>query len=233
MNKLFSTITLIAGIAFWYGAWGCKKTNSAAKPNCRIISVIAGANGIVLNYNTDGKLSEIKGTVSNKLAYNGNTIIITNATGNIINTITTVTLNANGLASNASVADSTGKKLSNIAYEYNGIELSRSVSTQGSGTQPFITTYTWNGGNMVSSQAEGLTTSYDYAPDIPAQAGDFWGNTNLQQGYETLRTKNAVRKISTPATVFNYSLDTDGKINSFVAVTNGTVISFSYGYECR
>ena len=72
---------------------------------------------IVFTYDAEGRLSsKISATSTDKFVYNGNTVIITNTTGTVVNTITTVTLNADGLASNVSIMDGAGVNFSNTSF---------------------------------------------------------------------------------------------------------------------
>jgi len=231
-RKLFSTalVSLFIISAFI----SCKKNGPTPKPNCKIVAEIAGNKAISFAYNAEGKLRLISGATTDKFTYNGNIIIITNSTGATINTISTVTLNANGLASNVSVVNAAGSNLSNTAFEYNGNELSKSTLTNPGGVD--IITYNWSGENIVSSQEGSTITLFDYLPDKPAQSGDFWGMLSLAKGFETIKTKNVLKSFTTPGstTTINYTFDADGKITGLTGIGNGTILlALTYQYECN
>lgn len=233
-NQLFSTLF----ISFFISTFllSCKKNTETAKRDCKIVALTSGSNAIAFTYDADGRLSaKISATAIDKFAYNGNTIIITNSTGSVINTITTVILNANGLAANVSTSDSAGTNFFNTALEYNGTELSKSTSSSFPGGDTTITTYTYSGGNLVSSQSGSNITTFNYSSDILSQDGDFWNNVNLQQGYEIFKTKNAVTSVESDGNISttNYDFDAEGKIISLTGISNGTVLTINYQYQCN
>ena len=236
MKKHQLFLTAVASLFIIAGFVSCKKNEATPKPNCKIVAAIAGNNATALTYNADGKLSSKNGATTDKFTYNGNIITISNSKGATINTTTTVTLNANGLASNVSVVNAAGTNLSNTAFEYNGNELSKSTITSSSGTAPDITTYNWSGGNMVSFQNGSNITTFDYALDKPAQTGDFWNIQGLTQGYENLRTKNVLKSFSSASntTTINYTFDAAGKIAGLTGISGGAILlALTYQYECN
>ncbi|MEO5564857.1 MAG: hypothetical protein ABIR18_15525 [Chitinophagaceae bacterium] len=236
MKKRELLTTGLIGLFIVSGLLSCKKNDANPRPDCKIVAIIAGANATAFTYNADGKLNSKNAATTDRLTYNGNIITITNSTGTTINTITTVTLNANGLASNAAVVNAAGTNLSNTAFEYNGKELSKSTITSASGGLPDITTYNWSGGNIVSFQNVSSITTFDYALDKPAQTGDFWNLQNLAQGFETIKTKNILKSFSTAATTttINYDFDADGKITGLTGISGGAILlALTYQYECK
>jgi len=214
---------------------GCNKNTERAIRNCKIMSLIAGSNVYVFTYNSDGKLNSFIGSTTNKLTYAGNTITITSSSGGTIFTVTTVTLNSNGLANNVSVTDAAGVKLSNTLYEYNGTELSKSTVTNGFGGAAVVTTYTWKGGNMISSQTGTNVTTFDYFNDIPAQQGDVWHVVNLQMGYELYRTKNALKMMEASGVILSntYKFDAAGRIVGIIDISRGLPTEVNFLYQCR
>lgn len=234
-NQLF--LTALVSLFIIAGFVSCKKDATPTKPDCKIVGVAAAGNAISFTYNADGKLSsKNSSTGTDRLTYNGNTITITTTTGTQVSTIKTVTLNVNGLASKVSTNDGAGTHLSDIVYEYNGTELSKETVTTSAG-DTFITTHTFSGGNMITSQSDANITTLNYSNNIPAQTGDLWSFSNLQQGYETIRTKNALTSIESPGSAsistINYVFDADGKITSLNNISNGVLFTFSYQYECK
>ena len=195
-NQLY--LLLLVGFIINNSLLSCKKDASPSKQDCKIVGVIAGGNATSFTYNADGTLSsENSSTGTTRLAYNGNTITITTTTGTEVTAIKTVTLNANGLASEVITKDGTGTVLSDVVFEYNGTELIKETSTTPAG-DAFITTHTFSGGNMIASQVDTNITKLNYSNTVPAQTGDFWNILNLVQGFETIKTKNALTSVESP-----------------------------------
>ncbi len=236
MKKNQLCLLLLAGFIISNSLLSCKKDAPPSKPDCKIVALISGGSALAFTYDAEGRLSsKIGATATDKFAYNGNTIIITSTTGSVINTITTVILNANGLASNVSVSDATGANLSNTGYEYNGAEVSKATSTSASGGDPGIITFNWSGGNLTSFQSGSNITILGYSTNLPSQDGDFWHNLNLQQGYEVFRTKNVVTSVESGGTISTNSFvfDADSKITEVNAISNGVVFTINYEYDCK
>ena len=230
-NKL--CLTLLAGLIISNCMLSCKKDTATSKPDCKIVAVISGSNATSFTYDVNGRLSSKNSSAgTDRFTYNGNTINITSITGTTVNTIKTVTLNAKGLASNVSTNNGAGTHLSDIVYEYNGTELSKETFTTPLG-DTFITLHTFSDGNMISSQSN--TATFGYSPDIPAKTGDFWSLSNLVQGYEIVRTKNALTSIEDGGSIatLNYVSDARGKITSLNSIANGILVTLSYQYECN
>jgi hypothetical protein len=139
----------------------CKKNDIASKPACKIASFTSGTDATIFTYNSIGQEGSIITSTLSKFIYSSNTIKITNTTGSTINTLTTDTLNANGLASNTTVKDTTGVDTNKGSYNYNGSELSRVIFTASGGGVPDPTNYTWSGGNMISSQNHSMVTTFE------------------------------------------------------------------------
>lgn len=235
MQKNQLCFMLLAGFIISNSLLSCKKDAAPSKPDCKIVGVVSGSDVTTFTYNTDGKLSsQINANETKKFSYVGNTIIITSTTDSKINSVITVSLNANGLASNAFVTDSNGTFQSNIAYEYNGIELSRSIQTTASGGNPDTVTYTWSGGNLVSIDfGSGILTS-NYSTDQPSQTGDVEDLGNLLQGFVTNRSKNLVtsNNFNGEIAIFNYTFDEQGKITA-VNTVGRFPATFNYQYDCN
>lgn len=235
MKKNQLCLLLLAGFIISNCLLSCKKDAAPSKPDCKIVAVISESNATSFTYDADGRLSsKNSSTGTDRFTYNGNTINITSTTGTTVNTIKTVTLNANGLASNVSTNNGAGTHLSDIVYEYNGTELSKETFTTPLG-DTFITVHTFSDGNMISSQTNSNTITFGYSTDVPAQTGDFWNLSNLVQGYETVRTKNALTSIESGGSIstINYVFDAEGKITGLNNISNGVLVTLSYQYECN
>ena len=99
-NKLFSL--LLISFIMGYCLLSCKKNTAEPKPDCKIIAAISGSDVTSFTYNADGKLSsQTNSGETKKVTHIGDAIIITSTTGSTVNSITTVSLNADGLVSNA------------------------------------------------------------------------------------------------------------------------------------
>ena len=235
MKKNHLYLALLAGFIVSNCLLSCKKDAAPKKPDCKIVALIIGSNATSFTYDADGRLiSKNNATGTDRFAYNANTIIITSTNGANVNTVKTVTLNANGLASNVSTDDGAGTHLSDIVFEYNGTELSKETFTRPSG-DTFITIHTFRDGNMVSSHVDTNTPTFVYSTDVPAQIGDFWNLSNLVQGYETVRTKNVLTSVEDGGSIstINYVFDAEGKITGFSNISNGVLLTLSYQYECN
>ena len=235
MNKNQLCLTLLAGFIISNFLSSCKKDATPSKPNCKIVAVIAGNNATSFTYDTDGRLSSKSSSAgTDRFTYNGNTINITSTNGTTVNSVKTVTLNANGLASNVSTNDGAGTHLSDIVYEYQGTELSKETFTTPLG-DTLITIHAFSNGNMISSQTNTDTITFGYSTGVPANTGDLWNLSNLVQGYETIRTKNVLTSIESGGNIstINYVFDTEGKITGLNNVSNGVLVTFSYQYDCN
>lgn len=232
-NRLY--LPLIAGFIISNCLLSCRKDVVPSKPDCKIVGIISGTNATSFTYNAEGKLSSKNSSAeTDKLTYNGNTITITSTNGTKVIAIKTVTLNANGLASKVSTTDGAGTKLFDIVYDYNGAELSKETFTTPAGDTS-ITTHIFSNGNMISSQIDSVNISFQYSTGIPAQTGDFWNASNLLQGYETIRTKNALTSFESTGSIstINYVFDADKKIIGLNNINNGVLLTFNYQYECN
>lgn len=236
MKKNQLSLLLLAVFIIINGLLSCKKDAPPAKQDCKIVSLITGNEAIAFTYDTEGRLSsKTSATSTDKFVYNGNIVIITNTTGAVVNTITTVTLNANGLASNVSIVDGAGVNFSNITFEYNGTEVNKSTTTNPAGGDPSVTTFNWSGGNLTSFQTGANITILGYSATLPSQDGDFWHTLNLQQGYEVFRTKNVVTSVDSNGIIStnNFVFDADGKITQVNSISNGVVFTFNFQYDCN
>ncbi len=236
MKKRKLCLTALVSFFIIAGFVSCKKTAAEPKPDCKIIAAISGSDVTSFTYNADGKLSsQTSASETKKFNYIGNAIIITSTTGSTVNSITTVSLNADGLASNALVTDSARIFLNNTAYEYNGIELSKSTLTSALGGDTFITTYTWSGGNLISIDFGSSILTLNYSIDKPSQTGDLEDIGNLLQGYKTQRSKNLFtsQDLNGDITIVNYVFDQEGKITAFNTIGSGPVFSSNYLYDCN
>jgi len=228
---LFFTIlsgTLIAGFLF-----GCKKDSQTKKQTCKIIALVSGTNAISFTYDDTGREITKNGAATDKLIYNGNTITITSTAGTTLNTTTSVTVNDKGLATLIGVKDGNGETLSNTLNEYSGTELHKSTVTGSTPGDTVITTYTWSDGNLVSSLSQSNVVNYHYSSSILSQDGDFWNTTNLQQGYQVFKTKNALTSVGSGGNVINYLFDATGKIATIQNIAGGSVFAIDYEYECH
>jgi len=234
MKKLF-----LMAVIFTAAFASCKKDN-APKPNCRIITatqVPAGLNSTYnLTYNSEGKLSTVTaGDETTVYVYSGSTIIENSTISGIFNSKKIITLNANGLAANVRTEeDEAGAIWDNYVIEYNGTEILKDTYTTSEEGGPSIETYTWSGGNLVTIRAGTNTVTLEYYTDKPSQTGDYFNYKQLTTGYESFRTKNALKTKSDGSyiTNYDYSFDADGKIISMI-LTETSTVTYYYQYQCK
>ena len=226
-------ISLVAALAMTVLFTQCKKSNDK-KPSCRIITVTPAPNGTPFHftYNADGKPSRVESSsfVTTFEYSPGSAIIVTFNSGNF-QSKTTATLNQDGLATNVRTElDTLGTNWSNVFYEYNGQELSKSTLTSSAGGRPVINTYTWSNHNLVLSSTDSSSETFGYYTNKPVQTGDYFLLVQDLQGYAIYRNQNLLKSID--ATSLNYDFGTDGKINSLSATTGANETFLNYEYQC-
>ena len=233
-TKLF--FRSLSGFTICICSANCKKNTDKTVPDCKIVAAVSGSNATSFTYNAEGKLSSRGNSVGTDMfAYSGNTITIYSITMAGLSKTKVVTLNMNGLALKVSETNRAGVKLSDVTYEYVGDELKKEIYATPVG-DTLITTYTYSGGNLVSSQTNSQNNMFTYSKNIPAQTGDLWSISNLVQGYETVRTKNALTSIESPPgsiSTINYVFDADKKITTINRISDGVLFSNNYQYECN
>ncbi|HEX7493884.1 MAG TPA: hypothetical protein VF346_06680 [Bacteroidales bacterium] len=232
MNKLFLMAVLIAAVL-----GSCKK-DSTPKPICKIITATSsdvGTSAYNFSYNSDGTLnSSSHGSSLTTFSYSPNTIIETTTNGGAFGSKKTITLNANGLASNVRTENNvTGTSWNNTLYEYSGAELIKSTDSDSAGDPVDISTFTWSGGNLTSITGSS-TETLAYYTDKPAQTGDYLSLIQLVFGYQIYRVKNALKSsVSGSSNIsFSYTYDADGKITS-VSVVSISTTTLTYQYQCN
>lgn len=166
-------------------------------------------------------------------AYSENTIVIDveESTGS---KKITLTLNDAGLVINRKTELSPGV-FSSAVFEYNGSQLISSHNTYSDGFEVSFT-YSWSQGNLRSISADGgLINVFEYYPDQPVKAGDpyifelyftyakhpVFINTNLLKSIVHHDQGGAISN-------FDYTFDTDGKIQSMTTTKGGDVYTTQY-----
>jgi hypothetical protein len=221
---------------------GCKKEPVASFTGCRIVSVISSAMPGVDSrawYDISGRIVYTEsGPFKTTYTYNQNHATVVATSNGAFFQKVIYTLNAAGLTTNTwFTEDSTGTVWHNLAYEYNGQEITRSIVTSSSGGGPTITTYTWVNGNVSQSvDYLGLVTTYAYYPEL-SRLGDYYATIPLNAPGHIIRNKNLLKTIIpnnssvTPINV-SYEFDADGKIISRTTINNTTSTNY-FGYECN
>jgi hypothetical protein len=213
---------------------GCKKNNDkiAACELSSIIPVPAGS-PYYFSYNSENKLIRvIQGNTTLTFDYTDHTITTTSLDSGKFFSKTIATLNADGLALNVRVSyDVTDSTWYNTVYEYNGVELSRSIATSSTSDSPVVSTYAWSDQNMITITSGSTTTVLDYYTDKPRQGGDLLYLIQILQGYEIYRTKNLIKYIS--GTNLVYEFGPEGRINSVTSSTANMSSILSYQYQCN
>lgn len=230
----------------------CKKDNDdkPAQPKCRIVSATPDF-GLPFSvaYNSDGKVAAITEDVNVffRYSYSRDTTIVNISVGTAVYERHILVTGSNGMiAKRRREHNSAGTSWTEEAYEYNGVELIKKTVTKSSGGSPFVTTYKWSNGNLISeSDSFNGTTEYEYYTDEPLREGDAMSIFHLRSTItesidfrftgsidNLVRNKNLLkrRKQGGNGARFDYSFDEDGKIK--LMVFGGTTI-WNYKYECN
>lgn len=239
---------------FIFGFAGCKKDNTGNKPDCRIVKISEPlGNTEVFSYDAKGRILKIDyGSWATSFSYVGDSIIKDGAWKSVY------ALNSNGLlAFERREYNSSSAQWQTRTFEYEGTQLKKLTAKSYSGD--FTRTYTWSNGNMVLEHTEGnLYTqdiAYEYYTDKPYGAGDAQSWDFLENGVETIRNKNLLKKytstfsdyrnpdptnppgiptIEKETGSYTYTFDSDGKIISMTAgENNSTPSTYTYEYQCN
>jgi len=222
------------------------RTEEEPQPSSCRINTIYNNDGDVqmqFTYNEAGKVVKAtQGGLTLNYQYNGNTIVIegTNASGEFVSKSTWILNNQGFVTDVHSEHNETGTDWTDNQYEYEaGTRLIKHTSTNStSGSQPFVETYTWANGNIVSVETgAGQITTYSYYTEMPKQPGDYFSYAELigPGGAKVFATKNALKSytLNSATTSFTYQTDDDGKIVG-MRYKYGTDPStkVGFGYEC-
>lgn len=173
----------------------------------------------------------------NLLTYNNNTVINTQTNNGAPHYKRTITINAQGFATNIKV-DYPNGTWTNEAYEYDAERLIKKSTHTNSNATLKNTTYQWLDGNMIAETApNGDITSYTFNTDERFQQGENAGIGELEVGYKTVRNKNRVRTVKSPSgtvTTYGYTEDSEGKIiKKQVTSTAGANYAEIITYKCN
>ncbi|MHA4809042.1 hypothetical protein ACX0G9_13090 [Flavitalea flava] len=232
--KSLTILIIAASLAGISGTFtGCRKETKKA---CRLTGATPVPSGapFLISYNRDGRIERVINGVSTiTFDYNPGTstnIAVTQDTGVFVNK-KTITVNAAGLATHVRTEnDFAGTAWTDDIYEYNGEELTRSISTSSETNTASIITFTWSNHNMISETTGSATVPFDYYQDKPRQAGDYLNLVQIVQGYEVFRTKNLLKSIS--GATITYGFGSDGYISSLSTGAGATSSSIFYQYDC-
>jgi hypothetical protein len=244
LSKLFNNTNmkspklflLLLSVAVLFAS--CKKENNSKKACHIITATINGITSVNISYNADGKVATItNGKDVKTFQYSGNTVIINETYSGSFSGKTIIDLSAQGLALSAKMElDAAGTKWNNYQYEYSGQELIKQTYTTQAGGVPNVITVKWTNGNPTSVVGSGVTTTYDYYNDKPANPGDYWSLSQLVQGYKVIAPKNALKSTASLSSIysFSYSSDADGNFTG-VVIDDGTPPpdSWTYQYQCN
>ncbi|HUZ59072.1 MAG TPA: hypothetical protein VMU83_09835 [Hanamia sp.] len=232
--KLFATLVAVSLFA------GCKKDSTSTQPqsSCKVTSIsVGGAIAETVAYNTNGTIDSIvSGTDITSYVYSGNTITETTLNSGQFDNIAIVTVNSDELATNVRTEYSAdGTDWDNAAYEYNGSQVTKLISTSSYTVSADTTSFQWSAGNLASVIEDGDTTKIDYFTDKLSQPGDYLSLSQLHQGYEIFINKNIIKTITTGADVSNltYTYDTNGKITSLTENDGTNTETYSFQYQCN
>lgn len=171
------------------------------------------------------------------LSYSGNTITIINTFQGNPHYKKTVTVNAQGFATNIRL-DNPNLTWSNDAFEYEGNRLVKKSTNSNNNLNLRVTRYLWEDGNMIAEHApNGKITEYTYNKNELFQKGEKSGISELELGYVLVRNKNRLHTEKTPdglIVTHNYSEDDEGKIISHnSSYSSGISYTEAILYHCQ
>jgi hypothetical protein len=238
-NYLFLIVALIT-----IGT-GCRKDKDE-KPTCRINRLITPTGKeIKVTYNADGKYAKIENTGTGETtttAYSSNSIVITrvNTGTTTLRSKSTLLLNNSGMiySQKTEYYNSPGAiVVSSLksAYEYDGLQLIKSTTTDSFYSEPTVSTstaeYIWDEGNLISGVSATYIFQNEYYTDKLFQQGDLQSVRYLIWGYDVnlyIKNKNLMK--TEYLSEHSYDFDAEGKIKSISR--SGNVI-YLVEYECN
>lgn len=199
-------------LALTAGPAACRKKNDA-KSVCRISTFTVGWQVYQITYNGNGKIISLtNGTLTQTYDYLKDTTIITSLYSGVFSSKVVATINASGLATNVRTQfDPLSSEWANDAYEYNGDEVSKRITTISNDTRSGITTYTWFNHNIISETIDSNTLPFECYSDKFRQSGDYLDFFQFLAGYESIRTKNLLKSFGN--STLNYPFGSDGNIH--------------------
>jgi hypothetical protein len=243
MNTKRSLSAITICLAFCTAFTSCKKDTEIVTPpvpNCKItvISITSGPVDIVyaIAYNEDGSKNTVTtGNVVTTFSYSGNTVIENETVAGAFSSKAIVTLNGAGFTVNRHTeTNPSGTVWQNLAYEYNGTELSKSTFSS-SALPTSVTTYTWTGGNVTSITANGSLSTLEYYSDKLTIPGDYFQLAQILTSGTIYKTRNALKSLTSGPIVvgFVYTYGADGKIGQLKMTSGGTESIYAYTYLCK
>jgi YD repeat-containing protein len=240
------------------GAFGClftssscsKKSSGPAKSSCELVTIktnITGGGGetATLTYDAQDRVIGIEtvipgsSTINKTFIYSGNTVIVNETLAGKPYSTDTITLNSSGQIQtdhNTYIAGGTSYLLT---YTFSGTQVQKLVQQDPGGNVLAMETYTWSGGNLISTTSESggtaFTANYSYN-NLPAQTGDYWSEYQLvATPVAYIKTANMVTAITNPneTDTFFYSSDSTGKITGVSAMYGSSAETLSYQWSCQ
>jgi len=234
------TVQIATVVFIFFGALsGCKKDGHENMPpaqhGCRVSYFTTNVRDTsFINYNSDGSINSIRETNGSVTSYTyaGNMVTLnkTGLTGFEFRTI--IAVNSIGLATNVRMEfNSQGTNWINVAYQYNGDQVSSGIVTLSNPGIVDTGNYTWQNGNPVSVSDGAAVSHYDFDLNSPHQLGDYFSLVQLLTGFEVVRPKNLIK--SQDQTTFSYVFSGDGHISSITETPpNAAAITNGFVYEC-
>ncbi len=249
---------LFLSLGLAVGAASCKKdddnsnnNNNNNTPVCRITLSIsnpgsADADSTLTTYNNDGSLAKIQtidetnsSAPTYTYAHNGLSTIMTTTRpdGSVADRDSFVRNAAGYIVYHRTYDDPASTAVWNeTLYEYNGNEVQKTTDRSHTGTAISSTTYTWSGGNMVSTLTGSTTTTYEYYTDKAYATGDFLEQLFQSAPGKLLANKNLFKRAasgSSEVASATYTMDGDGKITSMNFTFGSSTGRNDYTYTCK
>jgi hypothetical protein len=242
-------------LAFSLTGAGCKKDKDT-KPVCQLTVITPDRGGVAnLYYDDQGRLNMMR--ISDreiKYEYRSDSIIATETKSLGFYQRLKYKMNANGLPlSIRQEINITGSQWFQRNFEYNGTEVTKTVtsSSANSGTQTYE--YSWNNGNLAKVVEGPNEWKYEYYTDKERVQGDGFliemislsgsiAMYTLNGAIEIVRNRNLLKKMEhtllntgSYSISYEYDADKDGKIEKAYMLNSNSNIKtqLDYQYQCK
>lgn len=223
---------------------GCSKdkdnNTDTPQPDC-VLTAINPSSGAAatFSYDEEGRIISITELQQKTtLVYNGKTISVSvrnnaeNLTGSRL-----YQLNEAGLPTSITIyKNPSGTVSENYTYQYDSTRLKKIVISNSSNNKVQNITYTWENGNAVREDYEGIITTYSYYTDQPVNNDGYLEISNLLNGHivHPIRNKNRVksREFSGFIEEYSYIINSLGKVEA-IKRSVGSDHLISLHWDCK